>query len=340
MKTIILLALLLFSTTYADEYSEEYFDESGYALGDGFQIGDLPIYIGGYFSMDYKYTQDMQKYRLDDIAFLSYGNYGKFSYMAEVEYKEFYSYIIIPEKTFTQENKDLHTERLYAEYKHDENYMGRVGKYNSPIGFWNLVPVNVLRDTSSNPKSLDFIFPRFTTGVQGSYTSYSDLSSVQIDVMVQHNDDIDYKYNNYHVDRHYGAGITYSEGDLDLKLNFGAFRNINLDATTELRYYALASLLYEKNDFKITSEFGSQKSNTAFTTEYAGYIQGLYYITPKNAAIIRLESYKNNTINIQDNISIFAYTYRPLYPVALKFEYQLDTKGIEEQFLFSFSVLF
>ena len=340
-NTLLGVLLLLCSVSLtADELSEYETQESGYTLGEGLQVGELPIYIGGYFSTDIKATDDYQQYRLDDIALLSYGSYEKLSYMAEAEFKEFYTYIKTPDSSFTKKDTALHTERLYLEYAFDENFMGRAGKYNSPIGFWNMVPVNVLRDTSSNPKSLDILFPRFTTGLLGSYTHYGESSTLQVDAIVQHNDDIDPDYNNYKADDHYGLGITYSVDDLSLKLNLGTFNSLSESYLQKRLSYALVSLLYEKDDFKIMSEFGSQRAKEGYTTEYAGYLQGVYYITSQHAAIIRLETYKDKSIAMQDNLSIFAYTYRPLYPVAFKFEYQLDSAQEDEQFVFSFSVLF
>ncbi|MCK4974883.1 MAG: hypothetical protein KAR81_06490, partial [Sulfurimonas sp.] len=80
MRKIILIFVCLL-TLQADEE---------YQLGKGVQVGSLPLYIGGYFSLDYKHMNSIDRYRIDDVAVLGYGNYKKFSYMLELEFKELY----------------------------------------------------------------------------------------------------------------------------------------------------------------------------------------------------------------------------------------------------------
>jgi len=335
MKKIVLLFLLFFTALYAEEYSVE----EEYNLGEGIQIGSLPLYVGGYFSLDYRYKDEVSRYRVDDIALLAYGGYENLSYLAEFEFKEFYAYSVSDTNTSTQKDTSLHLERLYLDYSFNENYRLRAGKYNSPVGFWNLLPINVLRDTSSNPISTEIIFPKFTTGLEATYSSYNE-SELQIDFLAQYNDDLDPSYNNYEMDEHFGLGVSYIKDGLSLKLNIGMFDNYLTSTITEHLYYALASFKYETEDYQLMSEVGSQKSKNDFTTNYAGYIQGVYHFTEKHAAIVRVESYDDVVNGKQDDIAIFGYTYRPRYPIALKTEYQFHSLENENQFLFSFSVLF
>ncbi|MDF1876801.1 hypothetical protein JHD47_03110 [Sulfurimonas sp. SAG-AH-194-L11] len=335
MKLIVLF-FLLFSFMHADDLLQE---ESSYELGEGVKIGSLPLYLGGYFSLDYQQQNDEKRYRLDDIALLAYGSYSKFSYLTELEYKEFYTYTQDSNSTMVEQDTHLHIERLFVDYNYNENYMLKLGKFNSQVGFWNLLPINVLRDTSSNPLSTEIIFPRFTTGVYGAYTSY-DSGELKFDLTLQNNDDLDANYNNYTIDKHYALGLTYSQDFLELKLNVGVFDNYIVNNTLQELYYFLASLQYETQDYKIMAEVGTQKSDERFITPYAGYIQGLYNITPKHAAIIRLESYEDRMTRLEDSFAIFAWTYRPLYPVAWKVSYQVHSMKSANKFLFSWSVLF
>jgi hypothetical protein len=310
-----------------------------YQLGKGVQVGSLPFYVGGYFSLDYKHTDDIDRYRIDDLAVLGYGNYEKFSYMAEFEFKEMY---VETHKNGVKDstNSDkLYIERLYVDYNLNENYMFRVGKYNSPIGFWNLLPVNVLRETTSNPMSTSIIFPKFTTGLGSSYMSYGD-GELKADVMLQHNNDIDDEYNNYKIDEHYGFGISYERDDYTLKLNGGYFHNLNNYIVQDNLYYFLLSAKYESDKYQILSEVGSQKSKNDYTTDYALYVQGLYRFSEQHIGVIRVESYDDNLNATDDDMLIFGYTYRPLYPIAIKSEYQFHSQSNQNQFLFSFSVLF
>ena len=341
-------------------------DENSYNLGEGVQVASL-LSIGAYFSFDYRKSDSSTRYRLDDVAFLAYGGANKFSYMAELEFKEFYVTTITNKESIVTKDTKLHTERLYVDYNANENYMFRTGKYNSPIGYWNLLPVNALRDTTSNPNSTYIIYPQYTTGLLGSY-SYYKTNNFTIDIMIQNNSDIDPEYNNYEIDKHYGVGISYEKDNFNIKLNAGTFNVINYyndeyengesDKTEEkgdgdndkddetetlsnsIRYYALLSAKYDNEKFQLMTEIGSQKSSHKTTTEYAGYIQALYRFTQKHTTIFRVESYHNKINNKSDDFALLGFTYRPLYPIALKTEYQLHSNSKDNKILLSFSMMF
>ena len=329
MRYISLVFIFLLSLDANEEYQ----------LGKGVQVGSLPFYVGGYFSLDYKHTDDIDRYRVDDVAILGYGDYDRFSYLVELEFKEAYVETHQNGVKNTTHNDKLYTERLYLDYNFNENYMLRAGKYNSPIGFWNLLPINVLRETTSNPVSTNILFPKFTTGLNSSYISYGE-GELKVDVMLQHNNDISYEYNNYKMNEHYGFGVSYEKNDYTVKLNGGYFHNLSESVVEDNLYYLLLSAKYESDKYQILAEIGSQKSKSDFTTEYAGYIQGLYRFSEQHLGIIRVESYDDRVTAIDDDMLIFGYTYRPLYPIAIKSEYQFHSQSEQNQFLFSFSVLF
>jgi len=326
----LLLLLFLSLLLYSDEE---------YRLGEGVQVGSLPFYIGGYFSLDYYKKEAETKYSVDDIAILGYGNYNNFSYMIELEYKEFYSYTDRDPQTYIKRDSHLYTERVYVDYNYNENYIFRAGKYNSNIGFWNLLPINVLRETTSSPQSTYIIFPKFTTGLDSSYSSYEN-GGVKINITLQHNDSIDNDdYNNYEVDKHYSAGISYEMNNLTLKINGGYFHT-DYEVNKENLYYLLLAAKYEVDNYQILTEFGSQKTKEEYTTKYAGYIQCAYRFTQQHIGVVRAESYDNKKDNLSEEMLAIGYTYRPLYPIALKSEYQFHSKEDDNKLLFSLSVLF
>jgi len=330
MKILVLILFLILNSLHAQEE---------YALGEGYQVGELPIYLGGYFSLDYRKKDEEDRYRVDDIAFMSYGGNDTISYMIELEFKEFYVYTDGDNGYDTQQDNRLYIERLYVDYNINDNYQIRLGKFNTPVGFWNLMPINVLRATTSSPVSTEIIFPQYTTGVDASYTSFK-TSEFRLDAIIQNNPPIDDDYNNYDIDKHFALGVSYERNDLTLKLNGGYFsKRDDYYADVDNFTYTLISSEYAHDDYQILAEVGAQRSEDG-DHNYAGYLQGLYRLTQKHIAIMRLESYKDDIENVHDDIAIVAYTYRPLYALALKTEYQQHTKNNENQFLVSFSVLF
>jgi len=257
-----------------------------YELGSGYQIGDLPIYIGGYFSVDYRKKDETDRYRIDDIAFISYGGNDTLSYLVELEFKELYVKTYDGHSKTTDRDNTLYIERLYIDYTINDNYKVRVGKYNSPVGFWNVMPINVLRATTSSPVSTKMIFPNYTTGLDFSYSSFSE-GEVKLDIMLQDNQPIDDEYNNYDIDKHYALGLSYGEGDYTFKLNGGYFSNKEDKHDVNDFIYALLSARYEDEKHQVLVELGSQESEDS-DSSYAGYIQGLYRTTSKHIAVVRL----------------------------------------------------
>ncbi len=314
------------------------FSEEEYRLGEGVKVASLPLYIGGYASLNYLKGENQKEYRIDKLAFMSYGSYDKFSYMLELEFKELYIHKEKDKLSYSNTDTNLYTERLFLKYTHNENYMFRVGKYYSNIGFWNLLPINVLRETTSNPQSVYIIFPRLNTGIESSYVSYKE-GIFKINATLQRNEGIDERYNNYNINKHYGIGLSYEIDNYIFKLNGGYFHVENTNSESDL-FYMLLSTKYETDNFEFLAEIGSQRSENKFTTKYAGYMQGAYSFTQEHIAISRLESYEDNLNNKSENMLILGYTYRPIYPIAIKSEYQLHTQKEDNQFLISISVLF
>jgi len=314
-------------TQYKEEQAQYKAEKTEYKYvyepGNGYKIGSSPIYIGTHFSMDYTHKNGNNEYKINELALFSYGKFEKFSYMAELGYKNLY---VSNSRTFA-EDKTLHIERLYADYDYNNEYNLRVGKYNSPIGFWNLLAVDVLKETTSEPISTSIIFPQYTTGIDASYEN----NDLKFDVMLQHNNDFDSDFNNYKVDKHYGIGISYNTDTYKIKFNGGYFNDL---------YYTQVSAKYETDKYEILSEIGHQTSKERTIVPYAGYIQGSYKVTPQHIATLRTESYKNNLTSTDDTTAIVGYTYRPYQNIALKSEYQLHSQQKENQLLFSLSAMF
>ena len=335
MKRLIYPVLLFFSLltfTYADE--------EGYRLGHGIRIGNTPLYAGGYFSFEYENIDDgSETVKLDDLSLMIYGETERFDYMMELEANDIYSEVLSGPDQNESVNFHLHIERFYLDYK-QENYTLRAGKFNSFIGFWNRVPINVLRDTTSNPEIVQYLFPHFTTGLNIAYHPEWWGESL-LNVILQETKDLDAYvndafYNNMDIDRHYGLGLEISSGVTAYRLNAGTYRLRD----GEVRYYAAGAFSYEGDQFRLQGEAGIQFDEDESTIPYMGYVQGVYRIAQGHEAIIRVESYEDRVRGMHDTFGVFGYTWRPLFPVALKGEYQIHRQSLYNRLLFSVSMMF
>lgn len=328
MKRIIsILFFFLCSSLYAKQ--------PDYELGRGLQIGQFPLYLGGYFSVEYENTNANEELlKLDELALMFYGEQDHLSYMLELEAEDIYS------SSGYNNSSTIHLERLYLNYGFNENYELKLGKFNSIIGIWNQTPINVLRDTSSNPIITEQLFPKFISGTELKYQTFNE-HMLTVHTMLQEGEDLDKIfndeiYNNLEADRHYGVGVSFQHDETLYQFNAGYFHL----TTGESYNYLLGAFKYEQSDFKLQGELGTQFSHGENTIPYMGYLQGSYTMQEKHEAILRIESYDDRNIDTKETFAVIGYTYRPYYAVAIKGEYQWHSLNNENELILSISVLF
>lgn len=316
-----------------------------YRLGQGYRLADTPVYVGGYFSLEASKNTDHKSdaYKIDDLSLLSYGSYKSFSYMAEFEFKDLYESYRDNDRSFNYTHTRLYAERLYVDDTINENMLLRLGKYNSNVGYWNLTPINVLRDTTSSPLTTQIIFPKYTTGLDLSYHIFGD-DEIVWNLTLQSNDSLDSNYNNFLINKHLAGGLEYIHDDLSLKLNAGYFHNKTHTKDYVDNHYLYGSFLYDRDTFKLSGAVGSRwDAHFHALVRLSAFVQGVYAYRHKHFPVLRIEYVDTDRLKtgIQKETSVtVGYTYRPLYPVALKIEFQHHTRHQEDKILASFAVMF
>ncbi len=327
----LLLAILLGSVA-TSAYSE---DE--YQLGLGYKVNDK-VTVGGYFSLEYGNGDNVNEIVLDDLAFLVYGNLtSNFSYLFELESVEPYIYDF--ERDESETNFPPSVERFYGDIKFSDTANLRFGKFITPIGYWNLQPINVLRDTSSNPRYSRETFPKFLTGIDlHGYTPFD--SNLGYHFFVQATKDLDDTYINIPVDEHIGLSL-----DKQLTPNWHAGMSIGQYQQTDNTkvQYLQFNARWDVGNYRVSMEaIADRVDSPVFSTEQkrATYLQLEKRLNERHSLVARYEYFDDNQTADKENISILGYSYRPVYPVSLKAEYQWHSDSSKNQLLTSFSVLF
>lgn len=331
MKKSIYCAICLCSVAFGDSY----------ALGHGYKFNDA-LNVGAYFSIDYAKGDSVNRLRVDDLAVLAYGNFlSNFSYLAEFEAAPFY---VQDYKNDTSEsNPQPHYERLYLHYTYSDALNLRLGKFITPIGYWNLEPINVLRDTSSNPLYSSEMFPKFVSGADVS--GFIDQNNhLKYHIFLQATDDLDPDYINIRNNFFTGIVLNYS---LSYETDIGA--SLDYYQTNDNRDVAMAQVnaKYDGYPFSVQTEWAydaiANNSDNTNTYQIGGYLQGMYNFTMEHAVVGRYEYFKDTQTHVElaeDNIGIIGYSYRPWYAVSLKGEYQFHSQSELNKAFISFSVLF
>lgn len=310
----VLFIFLLFLFAYADDT---------YTPGEGIQLAHLSLYLGGYLSNEVIMNKKQKELDIDEFALMLYGDFARSGFMSELEWHDLYS------KNFNQKKEHLNTklyiERLNYSYEIDENSEIVLGKFLTRAGFWNRMPINVLRDTTSDPAFVDTIFPKMSTGVlYNHYTHNSTLS-----LTLQYNPGLHSDYNNFRLKRHFALAYSLRKESSEMRLSGGYFFD------TKDSFYSTISYLRESFYWKVMVEAGLRK--TAHSKEaFDIYTQNVWHIATKHDLIIRLETYQNNTKHYD---ALLGYTYRPYPFMALKSELDLFSQGFGT-LLFSFSMMF
>jgi len=328
MKAL-LLSIFLISLLFAEDYQ----------LGQGLKINDN-LNIGAYFSTDYTKGDEIDRYRLDDVAILAYGNLTpRFSYLIEFEAAPFYTKDF--ENGTSNWDRQFHYERAYIDYGYSEMFSFRGGKQITPIGYWNLEPINVLRDTSSNPLYSYKMFPKFVTGID-TYGYINEEMSLQYHLFLQVTEDLDSDYININSDLFTGVSLEYEATE---ELSIGG--SLGYYETTEIQKdisFIQANVKYTQYPFLVQTEWAyTDIDNKTFDTnafQVGGYIQNLYHINIQHAIIGRYEYFKDTQVNLENHIGVFGYSYRPKYAISIKAEYQVNSDSKFSKSIISFSVLF
>lgn len=309
-----------------------------YEMGHGLAINPY-MTVGGYFSSEFESGKYEDKVTLDDVAVMAYGEIDpRFSYLAELEAVGFY------QKNLTDgsENGDqqFHIERLYGDWWLADSFNIRIGKQITPIGIWNREPINVLRDTTSNPLYSKLLFPKFLTGIDiNGYVPGTE--NLRYHLFGQSTHDMDEQYINIPNTHFYGLSFDY-EYSWDWNSGGSMGEYLTLD-TRERTRFVQAHVKYCNGEWGLGAEgivADTEYQDTRRDPTYAGYVQGIYRFSPEHAVVGRYEYYDRRHDDYRDHIGIVGYSYRPIYPVSLKGEYQWHSQNDENRFLFSFAVLF
>lgn len=304
-----------------------------YRFGEGYPIADSSLIVGGYFSTTYLIDNGSRTFDIDDVAVMAYGEIDRFAYLTELEASDIYVKET-GERADEQSNRSFHIERMYGDYFFDDFARLRIGKFNSDVGFWNQMSINVLRDTTSSPVLEKEYFPNLTSGVH--YESrFIDGDLKRVSVTLQNNRDLDSDYNNFDVDRHYSAAFDLGDDDALWRFSGGYFRYVTgLEAV-----YATASFRMNGDELSLLAETVVRHDDADGTT-YDGYVQGVWHARPKHDFILRMEHGESPVTHVSDSSVTAGYTYRPLNNIALKGEYETHEEDGLSHWLFSLSAMF
>jgi hypothetical protein len=316
-QTLVILILSYGSMLWAK-------DENSY----GWNIPGSSVNIGGYLDMSYDEKRE-EKFLFNDIAMIFSASEHHWNLLGEVEL----SHISLDGRSDNGSDIDLNVERLQLTYAFNDKQSVRVGRFNSDIGYWNQAPIPILEDTTTVPHSVGNFFPKATTGILLQQNINEENS---ISFTFQDNQDIAHQDNSIEINAHTALAYYGIEEDISWRISLGEYKEENHQSA---RYLGVGSE-YEGEEFSLQAELFTQKSDSLEKKPYSGYLQSTWHFEERQDVVVRVESYKDNALDVEEQTYLLGYVYRPTSHTALKGEYVYHTKLPLNRFVYSLSVLF
>jgi len=297
--------------------------------GYGWDIPNSSLNVGGYLDMTYDDTR-VDDFLFNDIALIVSGRQNRFDLLAEVEL----SHISLEGKSNQSGDLDLNIERLQLSYALNDMQTVRIGRFNSDIGYWNQAPITILQDTTTRPHLVGNFFPMATTGVHFQQHLNSEH---QLSVTYQNNDDISHQEGEVlEVNKHIGFAYLGVNDEFSWRLSLGEYEDVSQN---KFDYVGLGAD-YDVDDLTLQGEFFLQKSDSKKERPYSGYLQSTWHLKPQHDTVVRFERYDDKVLNIEENIYLLGYVYRPTQNLSAKVEYVYHSELPLNRFVYSLSVLF
>ncbi len=313
-----------------------------YHLGQGLQIGDSGLTLGGYGSVRYEALRThAPQLTLSALSlFLSWDTGTRVRFFSELELEDLT--IAQEERAFGARNNALELERLYADVYLSEVATFRLGKFLTPIGRWNLIHADPLVWTTSRPLITFRSFASDTTGGM-LYGSLLPLGKdLDYSVYLEITDDLDPDHREGPFSEAAGLHLATHVGPAELGFSYAHFRR-EAERNEKENLFG-ADFLWAHQQLELTGEFVYRVGTRgADANEWGLFIQGTVPLSARLFAIGRYEFFEARGSFPGVHLWLAGLAFRPLPSVVIKAEYSVahdNAAKVPEGFATSVSLLF
>jgi len=182
-----------------------------YRAARGLRFGDSGLTLGGFTTFELERPdEDSTEIALDSVNFLAlYEPVDSFRVFAELEVGGLLSWESTSQGV--DSSPEANFERLYAEYSAADGLTLRFGKFQTPVGRWNLAPAEPFTWTATQPAIVELGFDEHQTGVAIHGSFYPGKRIVSYWLYGQVLDPFDEETDSENVDRSVGGRIEYGD---------------------------------------------------------------------------------------------------------------------------------
>lgn len=311
-----------------------------YQRGRGVVFGNTGLNVGGFTTAEFDRTEgDSPNIDLDSANLLMlYQPVDVFRVFSEIEIGNLFSHEIGGK---TESDPTFTIERLYGELSLGDRLSIRFGKFQTPIGRWNLVPAEPFVWTASDPVMLDAAFDDHQTGLTIGGTFFPRAGSVDYWIYGQILDPIDPSDSPPPTSRSVGGRIQFTRPRREWSVGASFLASMRKKEWTELvgldaevhvgRFELLTEAVYERGAIPDRDMAGI-------------FVQGRYEILRGFHLVARYEFFdrlgsKGDDVHIGD----LGFAWQPTPWLLLKATYRLsdqETDDVDRGVSSSISVVF
>jgi len=309
-----------------------------YQLGRGMRFGWTGLNLGAFTTFEIeKPRNENGVFAVEGVNILTlWQPVPEIRFFMELEIGDLYE---VDMKTGVGESDPtVNFQRLFGEYSLNDAFNFRLGKFQTPIGRWNLVPAEPFTWTATDPLIVEG-FDEHTMGpmLHGSFFPTQGSLSYWIYGQL---DSFDEEEDETPADHSAGGRFEYN-ADLGIWSVGGTF----LASERDKRWGYTAGLdgQFRWGPIELTSEFVYLWGNLEDPFRWDIYLQGVLEVLPKLYLVGRYEHSGAIGPNPSLNLGDIGLTWRPVPYLNLKATYRFSDKRSEEVFegfKASFSVLF
>lgn len=246
-----------------------------YVPGRGLRLGWTGLHIGAFTTLEIDDLRDEPaRVELDGLNFLvSWEPLDFVKGFAEVEIGGLLLYDT--ESDDVRSDVDFQVERLYADLGRSDALNLRIGKFQTPIGIWNVVPAEPFTWTANDPVLVETAFDEHQTGGALFGRIFPGAGALEYQVYGQFVDPLDPSADPPPADRSVGARLRYGGPLEDWAL--GASFLASEDGG---RWSQLAGVdgLWQKSPLELQAEWVIVRGDIPDRDFWGAYAQGVYHL--------------------------------------------------------------
>ena len=314
--------------------------EIEYGLGRGLTLGDTGLHIGGFTTVAFdREDGDPGELEIDGVNFLVLLEPNEYvrGFM-ELEVGDFFRWKT--NESSIESDTTAKFERLYGDLIVGDPITLRTGKFQTPVGRWNLVPAEPFVWTPIEPAFLEVAFDEHQTGVAALGSFHPLAGSLDYWVYGQVIDPLDPSEDPEPGDHSVGGRLQFGRSIEQWSVG-GSFLATEIGG--QWSYLGGLDTEFSIDRLLVTSELTLQQGDIQDRDLWDVYVQGVFEVVPTFDLVARYERFDGQGRDEDAHIGDFGITWIPKPYLLFKASYRVTDKQtdvVRRGLSMSFSFIF